>query len=157
MQERSETEILARLLELETTGQAERRARLAGESYLALVHDPDSGRSYVLRHGTDATEGAEIPTGTEFYEYGTVDESQRAYEQLLEESRRAGELVEDDSTDDIGDFESEGAEMRDLYADQDDDPLVRDPVISEEDGAADGGGLGEQIDPAGGISEEEEP
>jgi hypothetical protein len=33
---------------------------------------------------------------------------------------------------------------------------VRDPALSEEDGAA-GGGLGEQIDPAGGISEEEEP
>lgn len=133
MQESSENQVLARLLELETTGQAERRARLAGESYLVLVHDPDSGRSYVLRHGTDETEGAEIPPGTEFYEYATADESQRAYEQLLDESRRAGELVEEDSTDDIGDFESEGAEIRDLYADQDEDPLVRDPVISEDE------------------------
>jgi hypothetical protein len=157
MQERSENEILARLLELESTGQAERRARLAGENYLALVHDPDNGRSYVVRHGTDATEGAEIPPGSEFYEYGTVDESQRAYEQLLDESRQAGELVEEDSTDDMGDFETSGAEIRDLYADQDDDPLTRDPVLSEEDGAGPGAGADEQIDEAGGISEEEEP
>lgn len=157
MQERSENEILTRLLELETTGQAERRARLAGEHYLALVHDPDSGRSYVVRHGTDETEGAEIPPDTEFYEYATADESHRAYEQLLDESRQAGQLVEDDSTDDIGDFESEGAEIRDLYADQDDDALTRDPVLSEEDGVNAGGSLNERIDQAGGISEEEEP
>ena len=133
MQDRSEEEIISRLLELENEEQVERRVRLRGEKYLSLVHDPDSGRSYILRHGTDDTEGAEIPEGTEFYEYRTADLAQGAYEQMLEESRRAGEVVEEDSTDDLGDFETGGAEIRDMYADQDEDPLTQDPVISEEE------------------------
>jgi hypothetical protein len=133
MQERSEEEILSRLLELENDGQAERRTELSGERFLTLLHDPDNGRSYILRHGTDETEGAEIPPATEFYEYPTPDAAQRAYDQLLEESRQAGELVEEDSSEDIGDFETGGAEIRDLYADSDEDELTRDDVISEED------------------------
>ncbi|TMD40727.1 MAG: hypothetical protein E6I81_04730 [Chloroflexi bacterium] len=133
MQERSEEQIMSRLLELENDGQAERRAQLSGERFLSLLNDPDTGRSYILRHGTDETEGAEIPQGTEFYEYPSADLAQRAYEQLLEESRGAGELVEEDSTDDIGDFESSGAEVRDLFADSNEDELSTDPVISEEE------------------------
>ena len=133
MQERSEEEIVSRLLELENDGQAERRAELTGERFLSLLHDPDTGGSYVLSHGTDDTEGAEIPAGTEFYQYATPDEAQRAFDQLLEESRRAGELVEEDSTEDIGDFESGGAEVRDLFADSDEDELSRDPAISDEE------------------------
>ncbi|HKB19014.1 MAG TPA: hypothetical protein VKF28_08255 [Candidatus Dormibacteraeota bacterium] len=133
MRERSEEEIVSRLLGLENDGQAERRAELTGERFLSLLHDPDTGRSYVLNHGTDDTEGAEIPAGTEFYQYATADEAQRAYDQLLEESRRAGELVEEDSTEDIGDFESGGAEVRDLFADSDEDELSTDPVISDEE------------------------
>ena len=133
MEERSEEQIVARLMELENDGHAERRSELTEERYLSLITDPDTGRSYVLRHGTDATEGAEIPEGTEFFAYSTSDEAQRAYEQLLNESRASGELVEEDSTDAIGDFETEGAEIRDLYADQDEDELTRDPVISEEE------------------------
>lgn len=133
MGERSEEQVISRLLELENDGQADRRSELTGERYLSLIHDPDSGRSYILRHGTDETEGAEIPEGTEFYEYATTDAAQRAYEQLLEESKASGELVEEDSTDDVGDFETEGAEIRDLYADQDEDELSRDDVISEEE------------------------
>jgi hypothetical protein len=133
MQERSEEEILSRLLELENEEQAERRVKLTGERYLSLLHDPDNGRSYILRRGTDDTEGAEIPPDTEFYDYPNRDEAQRAYEQLLKESRASGELVEEDSTDDIGDFETSGAEIRDLYADSDEDELTQDPVISEEE------------------------
>jgi hypothetical protein len=133
MEERSEEQIISRLLELENGGQSERRVRLAGERFLTLLHDPDNGRSYVLRHGTDETEGAEIPEGTEFEEYATSDSAQRAFELALDESRRAGQLVEEDSTDDVGDFETEGAEIRDLYADQDEDELTQDPVISEEE------------------------
>ena len=129
MQERSEEQVISRLLELENDGQAERRAQLSGERFLSLLNDPDTGRSYILRHGTDETEGAEIPAGTEFYEYPSADLAQRAYEQLLEESRGAGELVEEDSTEDIGDFESSGAEV----ADSDEDERSRDPVISEEE------------------------
>src|SRR6476661_8935112 len=117
MQERSEEQIVSRLLELENEGQAERRALLTGERFLSLLHDPDNGRSYILRHGSDDTEGAEIPAGTEFFEYPQAEEAQRAFEQLLGESRQAGELVEDDSSEGIGDFETSGAEIRDLFAD----------------------------------------
>lgn len=133
MQERSEEQIISRLLELENDEQAERRVRLRGERYLSLLHDPDDGRSYIFRHGTDATEGAEIPADTEFYEYPSGEVAQRAYEQMVEESRRAGQVVEEDSTDDLGDFESGGAEIRDLYADVDEDELTQDSVISEEE------------------------
>lgn len=133
MQERSEEQVISRLLELENDGQAERRAELTEERYLSLLHDPDNGRSYVLRHGVDDTEGAEIPGGTEFYEYHSADEAQRAFEALLNEARTAGELVEEESTDDVGDFESGGAEIRDLYADSDEDELTQDPVISDQD------------------------
>lgn len=133
MAERSEEQITSRLLSLENDGQAERRAELTGERFLVLLHDPDDGRSYVLRHGIDETEGAEIPAGTEFYEYPTADEAQKAYDQLLAESRQAGELVEEDSDEDIGDFETSGAEIRDLFADSDEDELSTDPEISEDD------------------------
>src|SRR6266550_5108066 len=133
MEERSEEQITSRLLELDNSGQAERRAQLTGERFLSLLHDPDSGRSYILRHGSDSTEGAEIPEGTEFYEYPETEAAQRAYEQLLGESRRAGELLEEDSSEGIGDSETSGAEIRDLYADIDEDELTQDPVISEEE------------------------
>ena len=72
MQERSEEQIISRLFGLENEGQAERRAELSGENYLSLIHDPDSGRGYVLKHGIDETEGAEVPPGTEFWEYPTL-------------------------------------------------------------------------------------
>jgi len=133
MQEKSEEQIVSRLLELENDGQAERRAQLTGERFLSLLHDPDNGRSYILRHGLDDTEGAEIPEGTEFFEYPTPDEAQRAFDQLLGESSRAGEVVEEDSTEDIGDSESGGAEVRDRYADIDEDELTQEPTIREEE------------------------
>lgn len=133
MQDRSEEQIISRLLELENDGQSDRRAELTGERYLTLLHDPENGRSYILRHGTDDTEGAEIPEGTEFYEYAQVDAAQQAYDRLLGEARQAGELVDEESTDDVGDFETSGAEVRDLFADESEDELVRDPLISEEE------------------------
>src|SRR5579864_3062786 len=102
MRDRSEEQILSRLLELENSDQAERRAELTGERFLSLIHDPDTGRGYVIRHGTDETEGAEIPPGTEFWEYPTADQASQAFEQLLADSRATGELVEEDSTEDIG-------------------------------------------------------
>ena len=133
MQEKSEEQIVSRLLELENDGQAERRVHLTCERFLSLLHDPDNGRRYILRHGLDDTEGAEIPEGTEFFEYPTPDEAQRAFDQLLGESSRAGEVVEEDSTEDIGDSESGGAEVRDRYADIDEDELTQEPTIREEE------------------------
>lgn len=126
VQERSEEQIVSRLFELENGGEAEQRVRLRGEKYMTLLHDPDNDRSYVFRHGVDDTEGVEIPEGTEFYEYRHRDEAARAFEQLVEEARGAGLLVEEDSTDDIGDSETGGAEIRDLYADLDEDELTQD-------------------------------
>ena len=138
MQERSEEQILSRLLELENAGQAERRVELDGQSFIALIHDPDNSRGYVLKHGTDETEGAEIPEGTEFWEYPTAQEAEQAFEQLVAESAREGAVVEDDATDDVGDFESGGADVRDLYSDSDTDLLIDsegadDPVIQRDD------------------------
>lgn len=130
---RSENQIVSRLLELENGEQVERRVRLAGERYLSLLQDPDDGRNYVFRHGVDDTEGAELPEDTEFYEYPTIEVARRAFNQILGEARAAGTVVEEDSTDDLGDFEAEGAEIRDLYADVDEDELTQDEVLSEED------------------------
>src|SRR2546430_8036041 len=79
MEERSEEQITSRLLELENSGQAEQRAKLTGERFHSLLHDADSGRSYILRHGSDSTEGAEIPEGTEFYEYPETEAAQRVF------------------------------------------------------------------------------
>jgi hypothetical protein len=124
MQERSEEQIVSRLFELENDGQAERRTELTGERFLSLIQDPDSGRAYVFVHGSDETEGAEVPPGTEFWEYPTADEAGRAYDQLLAESGIAGEVVEEDSDEGIGDSETGGAEVRDRYSASDEDPLV---------------------------------
>lgn len=133
MQERSENQTLSHLLELDNTGQAERRVRLVDESYLSLINDPDTGRGFVLRHGVDDTEGAEIPAGSEFYEYPSAQAAQQAFDQLVSESAAEGEVTEEDSTDDEGDFETSGAEIRDLYSDQDEDPLVHTGDLSEDD------------------------
>jgi hypothetical protein len=137
MQERSEEQIVSRLLELENGGQAERRAELTGERFLALIHDPDDGRGYVIRHGTDETEGAEIPPGTEFWEYANGAEAERAFDQLLAGARQAGHLVEEDSTEDIGDSETGGAEVRDRYADNDTDALIEEGQIDESEASGD--------------------
>ena len=133
VEDRSENEIVSRLIELENDDQAERRVRLSGERYLSLLQDPDTGRAYVFRHGVDDTEGAELPDDTEFFEYDTIDVARSAFNQVLGEARRAGHVVDEDSTDDLGDFESGGAEVRDLYADVDEDELTQDDAISQED------------------------
>ena len=123
---------MSRLLELENEGQADRRTELAGERYLSLIQDPDTGRAYVFRHALDNTEGAELPEG-EVYEYPNPIAAGAAYEQMLQESAAAGEVTEEDSTSDEGDFETGGAEIRDLYADMDEDPLTQDSSLSEEE------------------------
>jgi hypothetical protein len=138
MQDRSEEEILSRLFELENSGQADRRVELEGERFLSLIHDPQTGRAYVFEHGVDDTEGAEIPDGTEFFEYASRDEAERAFEEMLAESAAAGEVIEEDSEEDEGDFETGGAELRDAYSDEDTDPLIQpdgpnDPFLEPEE------------------------
>lgn len=115
---------MSRLFDLENSGQAAQRAELSGERFISLIQDPDNGRAYVFQHPLDETEGAEVPPGTEFWDYPTFDEAQRAYAQLLEEDRQAGELVEVDSEEGIGDSEGGGAEVRDRYSASDEDPLI---------------------------------
>ena len=124
MGERSEEQVISRLFELENDGRAAQRAELSGERFLSLIQDPASGIGYVFQHGVDETEGAEVPEGTEFWEYPTWDEAERAYAQLLDEDRRAGELVETDSEEGLGDSETDGAEVRDRYSASDEDPLI---------------------------------
>jgi hypothetical protein len=137
MEERSEEQVITRLFDLENDGQATQRAELSGERFISLIQDPTDGHAYVFQHGLDETEGAEVPPGTEFWEYPTLDEAQRAYSQLLEEDRQAGELVATDSEEGIGDSETGGAEVRDRYSASDDDPLIEngeDAVGQETEG-----------------------
>ena len=124
MEDRSEEQIISRLFDLENDGQAAQRAELTGERFISLIQDPVNGLGYVFQHGLDETEGAEVPVGTEFWEYQTWDEAQRAYAQLVAEDRQAGELVETDSEEGLGDSDSDGAEVRDRYSASDEDPLI---------------------------------
>jgi hypothetical protein len=124
MEERSEEQVISRLFDLENAGQAAQRAELSGERFISLIQDPVNGLGYVFQHGLDETEGAEVPPGTEFWEYPTWDEAERAYAQLVNEDRQAGELVETDSEDGLGDSDTAGAEVRDRYSASDDDSLV---------------------------------
>ena len=133
MRDLSEEQILDRLLTIENSGEAERRAELTGERYLTLIHDPETGRGYVLQHGVDDTEGAEIPEGTEFFQYPDLEEAERVYNNLLAEARQAGELVEEDSDEDVGDSETGGPDLRlkDRYSASDEDPEVVDEPPEE--------------------------
>ncbi|HEV2034531.1 MAG TPA: hypothetical protein VGU71_10100 [Candidatus Dormibacteraeota bacterium] len=124
MEERSEEQVISRLFDLENAGQATQRAELTGERFVSLIQDPDSGLGFVFQHGLDETEGAEVPPGTEFWEYPTWDEAQRAYAQLLNEDKQSGELVETDSEESLGDSNAGGAEVRDRYSASDEDPQI---------------------------------
>ena len=126
MDDRSEEQIISRLFDLENDGQAAQRAELTGERFISLIQDPVNGLGYVFQHGLDETEGAEVPAGTEFWEYPTWDEAERAYAQLVAEDRQAGELVETDSEEGLGDSDAAGAEVRDRYSASDEDPLIGD-------------------------------
>ena len=126
MDDRSEEQIISRLFDLENDGQAAQRAELTGERFISLIQDPVNGLGYVFQHGLDETEGAEVPLGTEFWEYPTWDEAERAYAQLVAEDRQAGELVETDSEEGLGDSDAAGAEVRDRYSASDEDPLIGD-------------------------------
>ncbi len=126
MEDRSEEQIISRLCDLENDGQAAQRAELTGERFISLIQDPVNGLGYVFQHGLDETEGAEVPVGTEFWEYPTWDEAERAYAQLVAEDRQAGELVETDSEEGLGDSDAAGAEVRDRYSASDEDPLIGD-------------------------------
>jgi hypothetical protein len=115
------------------------RPKLSGERFLSLIQDPVNGLGYVFQHGLDETEGAEVPPGTEFWEYPRWDEAERAYAQLLNEDRQAGELVETDSEEGLGDSDTDGAEVRDRYSASDDDALVeggKDDVGEQTDQAS---------------------
>jgi hypothetical protein len=126
MEDRSEEQIISRLFDLENDGQAAQRAELTGERFISLIQDPVNGLGYVFQHGLDETEGAEVPVGTEFWEYPTWDEAERAYAQLVAEDRQAGEVVETDSEEGLGDSDTAGAEVRDRYSASDEDPLIGD-------------------------------
>jgi len=135
MRDLSEEQILDRLLTIENSGDAERRAELTGERFLTLIHDPETDRGFILRHGLDDTEGAEVPEGTEFFEYPDLDEAERVYNDMLAEARQAGELIEEDSNEDVGDAGSGGPDLRlrDRYSAVDEDPEVVDEPTEEKE------------------------
>src|SRR5581483_2743201 len=92
----------------------------------------------ILSRLFDLENSGQADRRTEFFEYASREEAERAFEQLLAESRRAGEVVDEDSQEGEGDFESGGAEMRDMYSDEDTDPLIQpdsptDPIIEPGD------------------------
>ena len=133
MAEQSEEQIISRLFALENEGQAEQRTQLTDERFLSLIRDPLSDRAYVFRHGVDDTEGAEVPAGTEFWDYPDLEQAERAYAQLLGEAKLAGEVVDEDSEEGLGDSETDGAEVRDRYsADDDDDQVVTEAEEGDE-------------------------
>jgi hypothetical protein len=134
MEERSEEQVISRLFDLENAGQAAQRAELTGERFVSLIQDPDNGLGYVFQHGLDETEGAEVPPGTEFWEYPTWDEAEQAYAQLLKEDRQAGELVTTDSEESLGDSDSGAAEVRDRYSASDEDLQIEssDDLVGEQ-------------------------
>jgi hypothetical protein len=134
MEEKSEEQVISRLFDLENQGQAAQRAELTGERFLSLIQDPVNGLAYVFQHGLDETEGAEVPLGTEFWEYPTWDEAERAYAQLLSEDRKAGEVVETDSEESLGDSDTGGAEVRDRYSASDEDLQIggNEDLVGEE-------------------------
>src|SRR5437879_13167031 len=113
MQERSEEQVISRLLELENDGQAERRAQLSGERFLSLLNDPDTGRSYILRHGTDETEGAEIPPATATNEHPPGALPAPASEHLPSAAPPTGPPRQDASTRASGDWRPRGGTQRD--------------------------------------------
>ncbi|MBO0682537.1 MAG: hypothetical protein J2P45_05220 [Candidatus Dormibacteraeota bacterium] len=123
----SEEQVIDRLFDLENEGLAEQRAELTDERFLSLINDEDNGRAYVFQHGVDDTEGAEVPQGTEFWEYPDLDQAQRAYRGLLREAMENGELVAEDSDEDLGDSETGGAEIHDRYSASDEDELTEEP------------------------------
>ena len=133
MSELSEEQIISRLFTLENEGQAEKRTQLTDERFLSLIQDPVNGRAYVFRHGVDDTEGAEVPEGTEFWDYPKLEQAEQAYAQLLGEAKGAGEVIEEDSEADLGDSTADGAEVRDRYsADDDDDQVLKEAEEGDE-------------------------
>jgi hypothetical protein len=123
--EMSEQQIATQLWELENDEEADRRAELTGRQYLSLFMDKLNDRSYVFRHGIDETGGLDIAEA-EFWEYDTADEAERVYNQLLRLAEREGRLVDPDSDNDMGDFETTGPELLGTTSDTD------DPLIAEE-------------------------
>lgn len=142
MQREEDEELESRLYELETQDLADRRAELTGERWLSLIHDQLSSRAFVFRHGVEDTEGGGVPADAEVWEYPTFEEAEQAYAALLGEAAAEGELVDPDAEDEEPvDYDTEGAELQDLYSDEDTDDLVVgqdqpedvDALVEEED------------------------
>lgn len=133
-QDDGEEALEARLFELENQDLADRRAALTDDRWLSLIHDQTSDAAYVFRHGVDSTEGGAIPTDAEIWTYDTFGDAERAYAALLGEAQAAGEVVDpEDEDEELGDHEVDGAEMRDVYDDQDNDELVVEPEPADVD------------------------
>ncbi|MBO0690516.1 MAG: hypothetical protein J2P40_13215 [Candidatus Dormibacteraeota bacterium] len=142
MQREDDEELASRLYELETQDLADRRAELTGDRWLSLIHDQVSSRAYVFRHGVEDTESGGVPADAEVWEYPTFEQAEQAYAALLGEAAAEGELVDPDAEDEEPvDYDAEGAELQDVYSDEDTDDLVVgqeqpedvDALVEEED------------------------
>lgn len=128
--EMSDQQIVTQLWELENNEEADRRAELSGGQFLSLFKEKLSERSHVFRHGIDETGG--LDTGdAEFWEYDTADEAERVFNQLLRQAEHHGALVDPDSDSELGDYETDGAELRGTASDTTDELAVEDPEEPE--------------------------
>ena len=81
-----------------------------------MVLDADHNVALLNRKGCEILEVSEAEA------QARIGELEAA--QLLEEDSQAGELIETDSDEGLGDANEGGAEVRDRYSASDEDPLV---------------------------------
>ncbi len=107
--DRLDQQVLSRLWELESAGEADQRAELAGGQYLSLFLDTDDGQSYVFRHGSaEANEDIEVGRESEVFAFPTAGNAHAAYEQMVNEASAEGSLVDPESDEELGDPAMEG-------------------------------------------------
>lgn len=109
MDDRLDQRTLARLWELENGEQMDRRVELTGQRFLSLFLDKLDGRSYIFRHSAEEqNETVSVGQDSEFWMYDTADAAALEFRRMVGAARRAGNLVETDDTDDLGDPFTDG-------------------------------------------------
>ncbi len=107
--DRLDQQVLSRLWELESAGEADQRAQLAGGQYLSLFLDTDDGQSYVFRHGSgEANEDIEVGRESEVFAFRSGRNAQAAYDEMVNGASADGSLVDPESDEEVGDPETEG-------------------------------------------------
>jgi hypothetical protein len=115
--ELTDDQVTAQLWDLEEDGRQDSRVALADGTYLSLFLDKVEGRSYIFRRAEAER------AGSDYWMYGTADEAQTAFDQMLSELRRDRMVVDEDSMEDLGagGYEGESIEpfdLNDMQADE---------------------------------------